>query len=123
MGNFWIRESGLNTLKGVEGESDNRPILPDLLIVNMLNENQQARDDFEKLFPTMTATEQERLLELFSYSRPPLEYPQVIEDRVQKKLNNLVVRSASNLPRTVNRSDNSYSGPVVRLRTPPQRRG
>ncbi len=122
MGNFWIRENGVNTLKGVEGEEGNFPILPAILIVTMLNENQQARDDFEKLFPMMSPTEQERLTELFSFTRPPLEYPQVVEDKFQKGLNNLVVRSVTNLPRNINRSENKYSGTVVRLSSPPRSR-
>jgi len=121
MGNFWIRDSGVNTLKGVEGDVDNPPVLPAMLIVTMLNENQQARDDFEFLFPTMSSLEQERLTELFSYSRPPLEYPQVSEDKFQRRANDLVVRRLDTLPKSINNSDNKYSGPVIRLTLPPRR--
>lgn len=116
MGNFWIRESGVNTLKGVEGDLDNPPVLPAFMILSMLNENQQARDDFDALFPIMAPDEQERLLEIHRFSRPPLEYPQTIEDKFQKSANNLVIRQQSTLPvpKTAP-SATKYSGTVVRL--------
>ena len=57
MANYWIRENGQNTLSGVEGE-ENRPVLPDHLILEFLSDgNQKARDDFLQLLPTMSVTE------------------------------------------------------------------
>ena len=74
MENFWIRPNGENTLKGVEDDPTNMPVLPDYLILEFLsNSNQKARDDFLKLLPGMTEEEQYRLNGIYSFSTKPKE--------------------------------------------------
>ena len=106
MANYWIRESGQNTLSGVEGEEGNRPVLPDHLILEFLSDgNQKARDDFLALLPSMSEAEQERLEVLWAYSMAPKKYPQIQEDNFQTSMNNLRINTNNNLPKTVNKSN------------------
>ena len=68
MENFWIRPNGENTLKGVEDDPTNMPVLPAYLILELLsNDNQKARGDFLKLL-LMTEEEQYRLNEIYAFS-------------------------------------------------------
>ena len=94
MPNYWIRDNGQNTLKGVEGDMDNPAVLPDLLILDLLSEgNQKAREDFLAILPTMTQIEQDRLNNLYAFSTPPRVYPQDREDNFQSSMNSLIVRT------------------------------
>jgi len=105
--NYWIRESGQNTLKGVEGDPDNPPVLPANIILEFLSDgNQKARDDFQALLPSMTYEEQLRLNEIFSFSTSPKEFPQIVEDKFQKAMAPRVNSGFGNLPKTVNDSSN-----------------
>ncbi len=105
MSNFWIREDGQNTLKGVEGDSTNKPVLPASLILDFLSDdNQKARDDFISLLPSMTIEEQKRLNEIYIFSTKPKLYPQIIEDNFQSSMNNLRVNNAnSHLPKSTSK--------------------
>jgi len=97
MSNFWIRQNnGLNTLKGIE-DTDNPPVLPLYIIAEFLRENPKAREDFPSAYSLLEADEKARLDEMLRDSPRSLigdEEPQIIEDRVQTKLNDTRV----NLP-------------------------
>ena len=94
MPNYWIRDNGQNTLKGIAGDMDNPAVLPDTLILDLLSEgNQKAREDYLTIVPTMTQTEQDRLNNLYAFSTPPRVYPQDREDQFQGSMNSLVVRT------------------------------
>jgi hypothetical protein len=117
MSNFWIRETGQNTLSGVEGDFYNRPVLPDYLIIEFLSDgNQKARDDFQALLPSMLPEEQERLNHLYAFSTPPRDHQQLIEDKFQGSMNKLKVNTSQRLPnQSTNQSLNVRSGLKVRL--------
>jgi hypothetical protein len=94
MSNFWIRDSGQNTLAGVEDDPSNLPVLPSFLILEFLsNGNQKARDDFMALLPSMNDLEQLRLKEIYAFSTKPQPYEQIIEDNFQTQSNNLRVNN------------------------------
>lgn len=106
MSNFWIRPDGENTLKGVEDDPTNKPVLPAYLILEFLsNDNQKARDDFNALLPSMSAEEQHRLREIYAFSTAPKDYPQIVEDRFQKAMTPRVNMGNNHLPKTVNKSN------------------
>lgn len=94
--NYWIRKTGVNTLKGVEGDPDNPPLLPSYLILEFLSDgNQKARDDFLALLPSMSEEEQERLNEIYAFSKAPQKYDQKIEDDFQSSMNKLSIRTSN----------------------------
>jgi len=118
MSNFWVRETGQNTLKGVEDDFSNSPVLPSYLILEFLSDgNQKARDDFQALLPSMLPEEQDRLLNIWSFSMKPRDNEQVIEDKFQKSLNNLRINKTNrHLPnQSTNQSLNVRSRLKVRL--------
>lgn len=117
MSNYWIRSNGQNTLKGVEGDPENPPVLPDHLILEFLSDgNQKARDDFNALLPSMSDLERERLSTLFAFSTKPQKYVQEIEDGFQSSMNNLLVRSSNQrLPHAKSNTSTSTSKLIVRL--------
>jgi len=103
MSNFWIREnSGKNTLEGVE-DTDNPPVLPLYLIAEFLRENPKAREDFHGAYMLLGADEKARLDEMIRENPRCLigdTEPQLIEDRVQSKLNDVRV-NLPNRPRQI----------------------
>lgn len=110
MENFWIRPNGENTLKGVEDDPTNMPVLPAHLILEFLSDdNQKARDDFLKLLPGMTEEEQFRLNEIYAFSTKPKDYPQIVEDNFQKAMGTRVNMGNNHLPKTINTSSNQRS--------------
>ncbi len=110
MENFWIRPDGQNTLKGVEDDPTNLPVLPAHLILEFLSDdNQKARDDFLKLLPLMNEEEKYRLEEIYSFSTKPKDYPQIVEDKFQKAMSTRVNLGNRHLPKTVNKSSNQRS--------------
>ncbi len=105
MENFWIRPDGQNTLKGVEEDITNPPILPSYLILEFLsNDNQKARDDFLRLLPSMSEEEQLRLKEIYAFSTKPKDYPQIVEDKFQKTMGTRINMGNNHLPKTNNKS-------------------
>jgi len=105
MENFWIRPNGQNTLKGVEGDLTNPPLLPAQLILDFLSDNnQKARDDFLAILPSMTEDERERLESIYAFSTKPKDYPQIIEDKFQKSMSTRINAGNNHLPKTVNKS-------------------
>ena len=106
MSNFWIRPDGQNTLAGVEDDPTNSPVLPAILILDLLSEgNQKARDDFLAILPSMTMEEQNRLQEIYDISTAPKDYPQIIEDKFQKSMGTRINMGNNHLPQTVNKSN------------------
>ena len=110
MSNFWIRPSGQNTLKGVEDDVNNPPVLPAYLILEFLsNDNQKAREDFLALLPMMNEEETLRLQEIYAFSTAPKDYPQIVEDKFQKAMGTRINTGNNHLPKTVNTSSNKRS--------------
>tara|TARA_B100001287_G_C22581334_1_gene481052 strand:+ start:494 stop:844 length:351 start_codon:yes stop_codon:yes gene_type:complete len=110
MSNFWIRPDGQNTLKGVDDDPTNAPVLPAYLILEFLsNDNQKARDDFLALLPMMNEEEQYRLNEIYAFSTKPKDYPQIVEDKFQKSMGTRINMGNNHLPKTVNTSSNKRS--------------
>lgn len=58
---WWIDNVGRNTLRGVPGDLTNPPILPDDYIFDFLRRIPEARESFNRLYPTMLPEEKERL--------------------------------------------------------------
>lgn len=107
MSNFWIRPNGQNTLSGVEDDPTNKPVLPAILILEFLSDNnQKARDDFLALVSSMSEEEQYRLNEIYAFSMAPKDYPQIVEDKFQKAMTPRVNMGNNHLPKTVNTSSN-----------------
>ena len=110
MSNFWIRPDGQNTLKGVEDDSTNPPVLPAALILEFLSDNnQKARDDFLALLPSMTMEEKNRLEEIYHFSTAPKDYPQIVEDKFQKAMGTRINAGNNHLPKPKNTSSNQRS--------------
>ena len=61
MGEWWLNNSGLNLLKGVEDDEDNPIRLSSVMILSFLRTIPAARDSFNRLMPSMLEEEQERL--------------------------------------------------------------
>lgn len=114
MSNYWIREAtGKNTLEGVE-DTDKPPVLPLYIIAEFLRDNAKAREDFPAAYSLLNAEEKARLDEMLRDSPRSLMgdvEPQVIEDRIQTKLNDVRV----NLPSQSKRKPrDGQSGLVIR---------
>jgi len=58
---WWYNNSGLNLLKGVEGDDTNPIRLTSAEILDFLRRIPQARASFNEIVPTMLEKEQERL--------------------------------------------------------------
>lgn len=69
MGNWWISDHGVNTLKGIEDDPDNPPRLTPDQIAYFLRTSRKAREDFEALYPSLLPEEQERLASLVENNR------------------------------------------------------
>jgi len=93
MAEWWINNSGLNLLKGVEDDEDNPPRLTDAFIVDFLRRIPAARDSFNRLVPNMLEEEQERLLALATSAEFVMQDPQVVEDAFQASQNKAGVRT------------------------------
>jgi len=96
MPNWWVDEAtGLNNLSGVP-DSDDPPVLPDDVILQFLQQYADARQDFLNIVPTMTVAEQARLNGLVDANpniMTPQPPPQILEDRVQRKMNTTGIRT------------------------------
>ena len=94
MAEWWINNSGTNTLKGVVDDADNPPILTDGQIIDFLRRIPAARDSFNVLVPTMTGGERTRLEGLAAhafYAQPDL---QAKDDDFQTTMNRQGVRTS-----------------------------
>lgn len=93
MAEWWINNSGLNLLKGVEGDEDNPPRLSDAFIVDFLRRIPGARASFNRLVPNMLEEEQERLTALAGSAQFLQSDPQEFEDAFQARQNKAGVRT------------------------------
>lgn len=94
MANWWINNSGLNLLKGVDGDRGNPIRLSDLYIVDFLRQIPAARDAFNRLVPNMLPDEQTRLRGIASASKfMQLDY-KAVEDNFQATLNTVGVHTS-----------------------------
>ena len=95
---WWQNRNGDCLLKGVEGDPSNLPRLSDAFIMDFLRRYQEARNSFNRLYPTFTAEEQTRLAEL---ARQTNDYVYVmehtLEDAIQNQANRAGVRTCGPL--------------------------
>jgi hypothetical protein len=66
----------------------NPAVVPDEYILNALNRSPQARNDFTRLFPSLTVEAQERLTTLVMRNRTRaglMVSPQTLNDAIQRK--------------------------------------
>lgn len=89
---WWYNNSGLNLLKGVEGDVNNPIRLPSATIIDFLRRIPAARDSFNRLVPNMLEEEQIRLRKL-AESCPSLDTGYRYEDDFQALQNRQGVRT------------------------------
>lgn len=87
MAEWWLNNSGLNLLKGVEGDEDNPPRLTDEYILSFLRTIPAARASFNSLVPNMLEEEQDRLRALAASAQFMSPDYKAVEDRFQSALN------------------------------------
>ena len=87
MSEWWLNNSGVNMLKGVDGDETNLPVLSDEFIVDFLLRIPAARASFELLVPNMLEEEQERLHRLASACQQMRMDPKEVEDAFQASQN------------------------------------
>jgi len=90
---WWIDDAGRNTLKGVYDDPDNPVVLPDEYILDFLRTIPEARESFNRLYPTMLPEEKERLDTLSMsalYIQPDIK---VVEDRFQARQNTVGIHT------------------------------
>jgi len=92
---WWINNSNLNMLKGVEGDEDNPIRLTDEQIIHFLRRIPQARASFNDIVPTMLEEEQVRLRAIAEGSAQFFvsDYT-AVEDNFQASQNKAGVRTA-----------------------------
>ena len=92
---WWYNNSGLNLLKGVEGDESNPIRLSNQLIIDFLRRIPASRDSFNRIVPTMLEDEQIRLQWIANGSARLLaaDYKKV-EDDFQAKQNTVGVRTS-----------------------------
>ena len=84
----WWVEGGVNYLSGIPGDLENPAVLPDDWILDFLMKYPVAREDFEKMVPTLSAGEQERLTNLVKNNPLVNHIPtedMVVSDYIQAK--------------------------------------
>ena len=91
--NWWYNNSGLNLLKGVDGDDSNPLRLPDATIIDFLRRIPAARAGFEAAVPNMLPEEQDRLRKL-ALSCQHLDESYRYEDAFQNTQNKQGVRTA-----------------------------
>jgi len=58
---WWVDDSGINTLKGVPGDPTNPPMLREDYIFDFLRKIPAARDSYNRIYPTLLPEEKARL--------------------------------------------------------------
>jgi hypothetical protein len=95
MAEWWYNNSGLNLLKGVDGDPDNRLRLSDEQIIAFLQTIPEARASFERLVPTMLPAERDRLEAIAAGPGHFLtQDPKDASDAFQNRMNRMGVRTA-----------------------------
>lgn len=90
---WWFNNSGLNLLKGVEGDTSNPIRLSDATIVLFLRTIPAARSSFNRVVPSMLEDEQIRLRAIAEGSAQYM-LPVAVDDAFQHRLNTEGVRTA-----------------------------
>ena len=95
--NWWVNDSGINLLKGVEGDPQNPIILGDDLILDFYHRIPQARIDMEAILPSMSPAEKLRIKTLLAHN-PIATAPWVSEseqsEAFMRKMNTAGVHTA-----------------------------
>jgi len=84
---WWIDNVGRNNLRGVHGDPDNPPILPDDYIFDFLRKHPEARESFNRLYPTMLPEERARLDPIAQGAAKAQPDPKAVEDQFQRRQN------------------------------------
>jgi len=84
---WWLNNSGLNLLKGVEDDEDNPIRLSDEYIVDFIRRIPAARASFNILVPNMLEDEQVRLRRLATAAVSMQGDPKDVEDAFQASQN------------------------------------
>lgn len=90
---WWFNNSGLNLLKGVDGDEENPIRLPDASIVAFLRSIPAARASFNLLVPTMLEDEQVRLRAIASGTAKYITSEYQYADNEQAMQNRMGVRT------------------------------
>lgn len=83
-------------LKGVPGDPNNPPRLLDNFIIYCLQTSQEARDEFDRVVPSLLPAERDRMIDLLERNPGPsqlLKDPQVVDDDFQRTMNTQGVRT------------------------------
>ena len=94
MSSWWVNNSGLNLLKGVNDDTDNPIRLSDDYILSFLRMIPPARASFEALVPNMLPDEQDRLRALATSAEFLSVDLKAKEDQFQSVLNKAGVRTS-----------------------------
>jgi len=93
MSEWWLNNSGLNLLKGVEDSESNPTRLSDEFIVDFLRRIPAARTSFNRLVPNMLPEEQTRLRGLVHSAELQTVDRLTVEDAFQASQNKAGVRT------------------------------
>ena len=94
VGEWWVNNSNINLLKGVEDDETNIPRLSDEYIIDFLLRIPAARASFELLVPNMLEEEQIRLRRLATAAHFMMMDPKDIEDAFQASQNKVGVHTS-----------------------------
>ena len=94
MGEWWINDSGLNLLKGVDGDETNPIRLGDDYILDFIRRIPAARDSFNRLVPQMLEAEQARLRGIAESAQFMMPDYKAVEDMFQASQNKVGVHTA-----------------------------
>lgn len=90
---WWVDGAGRNLLRGVPGDEDNPPLLPEDYIIDFLRHVPAARESFNRLYPTMLPEERERL-DILAQSAGNLTIsPKTRSDRFQRSQNTVGIHT------------------------------
>ena len=93
--NWWVKDNGVVTLKGVDDDDDNPPILTAEEIAYFLRTSGDARLAYNEIYPTLLPAEQDRLDAIIEDNPRMTELVndrQSFLDNVQSKANRAGVR-------------------------------
>jgi hypothetical protein len=84
---WWIFDNGVNALSGIPGDVDNPAVLTDVQIIDFLRSIPEARDSFNRLYPTMLPEERERLDTVCQSAQYLRKDPKAVTDMFQARQN------------------------------------
>lgn len=83
---WWFQSGRYNTLKGVEGDEDNPPIIPITDIIHHVRYIPAARESFLRIYPHLLPEEKERLAYALKEAQNPKPDPVFYDDFQRQKL-------------------------------------